>query len=280
MFFFSNQQSFSCSGRRLTGLPRFTELLDRDLSKLFLTGLAALAGCLPFIIGTFTALLTTSLLILIPSCIIGGALVGPSLCILYDAVYRSLRDAPGKCAEHIMRAWKQNWRQAVLPGICFCLLTGFYLFALLLMWLTPGFAGYGTVCILIVGILIIIMFFSIFWPQLVLFEQTRQQLFSNCILFILKNFWKTLGCAILQIAYSISMILFLPWSIILLPVSGLWFILFLTNFLLYNSMNEAFRIEEEIAMACPEQAAYYEDDNTWLKRRQEEQSKSTDCNFP
>jgi hypothetical protein len=33
-------------------------------------------------------------------------------------------------------------------------------------------------------------------------------------------------------------------------------------------MNEAFRIEEQISESFPEQAAFYEDDETWLKRKQ------------
>jgi hypothetical protein len=55
-----------------------------------------------------------------------------------------------------------------------------------------------------------------------------------------------------------------------LPLIGFWFILYTTNFLLYNTLNESFQIEDRIAEAFPEQTPFYEDDETWLKRKQEE----------
>lgn len=116
------------------------------------------------------------------------------------------------------------------------------------------------------------MFFSIYWPQLVLFEQTQKLRIQNCLLFLIQFFWKTLGSGLLTILYWAAIFLFLPWSIVLLPLGGVWFILFIVNFLLYDTFNEAFQIEEQIAKSFPEQAAFYEDDETWLKRKQEEQS--------
>lgn len=75
------------------------------------------------------------------------------------------------------------------------------------------------------------------------------------------------------------MILFLPWSVMMLPVIGFWFILYTANFLIYNTFNSCFQIEEQIAQAFPEQVPFYEDDETWLKRKQEENyvSHHTDC---
>ncbi len=58
-----------------------------------------------------------------------------------------------------------------------------------------------------------------------------------------------------------------------LPFPGVWFILFTANFLLYDTLDEIFHIEEEITQAFPEQTAFYEDDKTWMKRKQKEQSR-------
>ena len=88
---------------------------------------------------------------------------------------------------------------------------------------------------------------------------------------MVRYFWKTLGCALLVLLYWAAMVLFLPWSSILLPFLGIWFILFTADFLLYSSMDEAFQIEAQITQAFPEQAPFYEDDEAWLKRKQEEQ---------
>lgn len=89
---------------------------------------------------------------------------------------------------------------------------------------------------------------------------------------MIQFFWKTFGCALLQIAYWAVIALFLPWSVVLLPLTGFWFILFAAEFLIYDTLNEVLGIEEQIAKEFPEQAAFYEDDATWLKRKQEEQN--------
>ena len=259
------------TGRRLTGTARFSELLGRDFNRFFTVNLFTLLGFLPFTLGALAAILSSSILVLIPACVLGGALAGPSLSCMYDAIFRSLRDAPGKCMENYRRAWKQNWRQAVIPGIIFCLFLGCYAFMLMLFWWSKTAPGSGTVALFFVSLTLFTMFFSLYWPQLVLFEQSRTQRFKNCLLFMIRFFWKTLGCALLQIAYWAFLLLFLPWSAVLLVLTGFWFILFAENFLLYNTLNKIFCIEEQIAQDFPEQAPFYEDDEAWVKRKQEEE---------
>ncbi|MCI7098778.1 MAG: hypothetical protein MR966_07745 [Lachnospiraceae bacterium] len=94
--------------------------------------------------------------------------------------------------------------------------------------------------------------------------------------FILKFFWKTAGVSALQLMYWAVLILFLPVSVILLPITGIWFILYSAGFLLYDTINEVFHLEEQIAESYPEQVPFYEDDETWLKRKQEE-PRETNC---
>lgn len=53
------------------------------------------------------------------------------------------------------------------------------------------------------------------------------------------------------------MVLFLPWSAFLVPFLGVWYILYLSNFLLYDQLDQAFRIEEQIGKAFPEQIPVY-----------------------
>lgn len=272
-FFFRNQIP-NGTGLRLTGGPRYRELLSRDFIRFFLVNLLTLLGFLPFLLGTLFSVLSSSVLVLIPVCIIGGALAGPALSCMYDVILRSLRDAPGKWFENYKRAWRQNWRQSFLPGILFCLLLGFYIFMAVTFWWTASRPSLGTLAVYFVGLMLITMFFSVYWPQVALFDQSAKQRFQNCILFILRYFWKTLGCSLLQVLYWVALALFLPISVLLLPLTGFWFILFSTCFLLYGSMDEAFSIEEQISQSFPDQAAFYEDDESWLKRKQEEHRKT------
>ena len=49
----------------------------------------------------------------------------------------------------------------------------------------------------------------------------------------------------MQLAYWTLLALFAPWTVLLLPVTGIWYILFLSQFFLYRSMDDAFRIKEQ-----------------------------------
>ena len=131
---------------------------------------------------------------------------------------------------------------------------------------------WGTIALYVVSLLLFTMFFSVCWPQIALFKQPFSQCCRNCLLFIIKFFPKTAGIALLQILYWSVMVLFLPWSVLLLPLIGFWFILYTVNFLIYDTLNDSFKIEELIANAFPDQIPFYEDDETWLKRKQKEDS--------
>lgn len=260
----------SGTGRRLTGGARFRELLGRDLARFLIANLFTLLGFLPAAAGIVYAVLSSSILLLVPACIIGGVFAGPAIACMHDVIFRSLRDAPGKFTANYRRALKQNWKQAILPGIVLSLMLGFYAFMIMMLWWSQVKPGIGTISLLAVGILLFFMFFSVYWPLLVLFDQPQKQRIKNCLLFILKYFLKVAGASLQQMLYWIVIILFMPLSVVVLPFTGVWFILFRADFRLYDAMNESFEIETQIAEAFPEQAAVYEDDEAWLKRKQEE----------
>ncbi len=233
--------------QRMTGFRRFQELLSRDYKRFLLVNFLTLLGFLPFILGVLLSVLSSSILVLIPACIIGGIPAGPALSCMHDVLLRSLRDAPGNWRENYRRTLKQNWRQSIFPGVLFCLLLGFYTFMLATFFWASRFPESGTLAVYVTGLTLVTMFFSLYWPQIALFEQSKKQRFQNCLLFMIRFFWKTLGCALLQVLYCAVIGLLLPWSILLFPFLGMWFILFTTDFLLYPAMDEAFHIEELIA---------------------------------
>ena len=80
--FFPSDDDKLPPGRR-KGFPRYTQLLGRDFKQLFLMDLLTLASFIPYGLGVGYAVLSQSVLVLIPVCIIGmifwGAmgLVGP-----------------------------------------------------------------------------------------------------------------------------------------------------------------------------------------------------------
>lgn len=275
MAFLFRQNPYISTGKRLTGFARYTEVLERNIKNYLFTNLMTLLGFLPFGIGAILAFLSSSLLVMILAGIIGGIFAGPALSCMYDAVFRGLRDGTSKCWNGYKHAWKQNWRQSILPGILFCLLLGFDIFMALLLFIWPEiFPGWGTIAIYLFSILIVTMWFSVSWPQIALFEQPFLQNARNSLLFMLRYFPKVFGISLLQVLYWGAMALFLPWSVFLLPLIGFWFILYTANFLIYDTYNDTFQIEEQIAVSYPEQVPFYEDDEAWVKRKQEEQNEA------
>lgn len=80
---------------RLVGIDRYQDVLGRNWKRFFLTGLLTVLGCLPLAAGVGYAILSSSVLVLLPAGILGGAIAGPFLACLYDSILRALRDAPG-----------------------------------------------------------------------------------------------------------------------------------------------------------------------------------------
>lgn len=245
---------------RLVGIDRYQDLLGRNWKRFFLTGLVTMLGCLPLAAGVGYAILSTSLLVLLPAGLLGGAIAGPFLACLYDTVLRALRDAPGTWAQNYRRSLSQNLRASLLPGA----LTGLFLAAasfagMLLFFWNPIRPTLVTVLIYLFSWLVFLVLSTLYWPQLVLFDQRATVRLRNALLFTVKHFFATLGTALLQLVWWLFMVLFAPWTLLLLPFVGVWLDLFIALFLLYNRLDKEFSIEESIAKAFPDQVPRYDD---------------------
>ena len=256
--FFPSDDDKLPPGRR-KGFARYTQLLGRDFKQLFLMDLLTLASFIPYGLGVGYAVLSQSVLVLIPVCIIGGMIFGQGLAAMYDLILRRLRDVESDWWICFKRSLRQNWRAALLPGALEGLFLGFLIFVGVLIW-QAGVITPGTLAILIGGILLFTMVFSVWWPQVVLFDQSPVVQLKNCVLFCIRYFFRVLGAALLQAAFWAAMVLFLPWTGFLVPFLGVWYILFVAVFLLYDQLNDAFRIEEQICTQFPEQIPVYEDE--------------------
>lgn len=230
---------------RQTGFERYKQLLGVRFWPWWKVNLLTLAGMLPLAAGIFYAVASSSILVLLPCSLVGGMIAGPFLAGLYDAVLRGLRDDPLPWRDAWLRAWRQNWRGSLVPGAVLGLFAGLYTFMAMLFWWASLPPSFMTMLLYLVSMLLILMLFSVYWPQLVLFQQSPGIRLRNCALFCLKYFWRVAGVGLLQLAYLALMVLFAPWTILLLPVTGAWYIAFLAQLLLYKRMDEAFRIEEQ-----------------------------------
>ncbi len=251
---FGNEEPRRDARGRLVGIDRYQDVLGRNWKRFLLSGLCTLAGFLPFAAGVAYAILSSSVLVLLPAGILGGAVAGPFLAGLYDTVLRALRDAPGSWGENYRKALRQNWRGALLPGALtgLFLATGAFAGMMLFAW-SAVWPSVGTICIYLFSWLLFFAISTLYWPQFVLFEQSNLVRLRNLLLLALTYFWRVLGTAALQLAFWLLMVLFAPWTLLLLPVAAIWFIVFETLFLLYDDLEKAFHLEEQIAEQFPDQ---------------------------
>lgn len=245
---------------RLVGIDWYQDVLGRCWKRFALTGLVTILGCLPLTVGVAWAMLSRSVLVLLPAAVLGGAIAGPFLACLYDVILRALRNAPGSWAQNWRRSLIQNARASLLPGALTGLFLGSAAFSGMLFfgW---GLAvpSAGTIALYLFSGLVFLVLSTLYWPQLVLFDQKVSVRLRNALLFTLRHFWRTLGAALLQLVWWLLMVLFAPWTLLLLPVVGVWFDLFAALFVLYRPLDDAFSIEERIARAFPEQAPRHEE---------------------
>lgn len=243
--------------QRPTGLKRYQQVLERDWKRLIMVNLITMFWLLPLMLGVGYAVLSSSVLVLIPACVLGGMLAGPGIAGVYDMILRGLRDNTDDWWCSYKRAMKQNFRAALMPGAAMALFWGFFIFSCALLWWAPGNPGLGTIAVMLISALIVTMVFTVWWPQVVLFDQKHSIRLKNCLLFCIRYLKPTLIAAAAQLAWWLLLVLFLPWSGFVIPFVGIWYILYVSTFLIYNRLDEAFCIEEKIAEAFPEQIPVY-----------------------
>ena len=229
---------------RKVGLDRYKQLLGRYAGAWMKVNLLTLLGALPLAAGIGWAILSSSILVLLPCSILGGMLFGPFLAGLYDGILRGLRDAPEKWWAAWRKSWRQNGRESLLPGAVFGLLTGVYAFMAALFWWSAVPQTAGTMSLYFFAIALFFLLNTLYWPQLVLFRQTAANRMRNIILFTVKYGRRVIGVALLQLAYCVICVLAAPWTLLLLPVLGLWYIIFLSQFLIYDQLNQELGIEK------------------------------------
>lgn len=265
-----NRASNSAAGKRLTGKNRYFELVSRDLARFLEVNLLTILCHLPLIFAVDYAILTRSVLVLLVLGALSGILSGPGITGMYDCVFRSLRDAPGGMWENYKKAWKQNFKGAILPGIIFSLVIGFYCFVLFVLGLGEIANGRLFYVLYLIGIFLFSLIYTVFWPMYTLFSLSPSDFFRNQLLYTVRYFFRVLGVTLLNLIYWVLMLLMVPYSLVLLPFFGFWFIIFTGSFLLYDSLDEMFQIEASIADLYPEQAPFYETDEEYLERKQRE----------
>lgn len=230
---------------------RFLRVLCRRW-KAFLAGnLVTVLALVPFGLGVFFAIGEQNILILAAVCVLSGLLAGPMVSCLVDLIFRSLRGSMDDWFACYRRALRQNARCSLVPGVLFCLIVGFTVYMVPLLLSSDSLSWMlGVLC---VSFLFSCAAFLLYWPQLVLFDMASAVRIRNLEIFLLRHPWRVLGIGLLNVLWWYAGLLLLPWSLLLLPILGLWFIWYVSFHLLYNSFNQEFDLEHQIYEKYPAQ---------------------------
>ncbi len=251
LFFADDENRFTYG--RATGFARYKEVLEGSFKEFFFVGFITLGFLLPFGLGMVYAILSASALVMLAAAVIGGAVSGPGVACMYDIILRRLRDDKSDWWVCYKKSMRQNWRAAVLPGVIQGIFLGTFIFCCALLWWAKRPISIWTVAILALSAVLFLTVLTVWWPQVVLFQQRAGVQLKNSLLFALSYPKRALGAAALQVAWWVMAFLFLPWTAFLVPFLSMWYILYLAVLILYRPMDEAFRIEEQINERFPGQ---------------------------
>lgn len=218
--------------------------MGNDFWDLFRAGFLALAGCIPFLLGTAYSLSVHVLVYASAAGLIGGAIAGPELCGLADTVLRGLRDEPGSWWHTYKKAWARNARACLLPGAVGGGLLStqvFFLFHAGALELNMA-AGAG----LAAGILLVLALSLYLWPQLTLMELSFPRLIKNSALLFLGQLPRSVAALAILAGYLGLSAQFYLFALPLLPFTNLWLPVLPALFLIYPGINENFQIEDQL----------------------------------
>lgn len=238
---------------RKKGLPRFFELLGRDIGSFFKANLLCAAAALPGALMVSFGLSCLNVLITLLGGVVGGMLLAPFYAGMHDTVLRALRDEPGYWWHVYKKALKNNAKQSLAPGALVGLLVSGQILALWMV-LKSGMVLTLPVCILLgINLLLTGMVTPFLWSQLVLMDMSFGLLLKNSLLFAFASAPRALLLALLQVAYWAAMLLLMPFTVFWVALFGFAFIVLILMMITFPVLDKTFHLEEQLIARRQEQ---------------------------
>ena len=242
MAFFRDETDYT---HRQTGFARYRQLMSFYAFHWLRINMITTAGALPLAAGIIWAMLTSSLLVLVPLSFLGGMIWGPFLAGLVDGIMRGLRDAPNNWWKNYKKSWRQNWKSSLMPGGAMGLFIGLFAFMIFILYSAEIPPTLSTLVMVAAGFSVVIWFNTLYWPQMVLFQQTAALRIRNLMLFTVKHSVRVFFAVLIQLVWILLIVLFSPWALMAVPFLGFWFPIFLAQYHIYPALNADLRIEEQ-----------------------------------
>ena len=245
---------------RKTGILRFFEVVGRDLTGMFLANFLACLGFVPGICIVLFGFASGSLVVMAAGAVIGGAIAGPCLAGVYDTVLRALRDEPGYWWSTYRRAFRQNWKSSILPGIFYGLIITLQVSLVYFCVTMPARGvqvGTGIWVGAILNLVVFHMLFTYMWPQVVLLNQPFHQTLVNSLLCMLGFLPHALAASLLQIVFWGIVILTMPLGVVLMVLLGFWFTTEICCQMITGDLERVFHVEAQIRAKKDAELAEY-----------------------
>ncbi len=168
---------------------------------------------------------------------------------MIDTVLRALRDRARLLVEHLKRAWKQNWRQSLVPGALFgpvCGQLGWMLRAQALAGNTSTALWVASLA----GIFVCTGFFQLAAGAGAAGGSAAAPACQKRRADVLRLLPRTLAAALVLAVYWGLTLLYLPATILTILAFGFWLPVTVAGMILYPGLDKVFRLEETLAPAA------------------------------
>ena len=203
------------------GIARLWELIIRDFWNFFRANLILFISICPGMLLIMWGTWGHSL----PVVLIGGITLGllgtPFLCCLFDTLLRSLRDEAGFWSLQYKRALKQNWKDALLPGIIFGVILAVWIFEMNVLIEQENISGL-TLIVMLEVIFFLSGISNYVFSQIALVTVSTSKLYVNSVRFFIGALPNSVAAAVVQLVYWGCFWMFLPKSVPFLMISGFW----------------------------------------------------------
>ena len=234
---------------RKVGAARFFELLGRDLWPFYKASILCVLGFAPGYAAVLFSTMAASLPLCLLSGAVGGLIAAPVFCGMLDTILRALRDEAGYWWTTYRKAFKQNFKASILPGMLYCIVVTVQIFLVYFCFnlLYHGTnVGVGMWVATVLNLVIFHMLFSYMWPQVVLLDQPFGQTLKNSVNCMIAFLPHALAASLVTVLFWGLVILCMPLGLLLMLVFGFWFQVEITSQIVYGDLDRVFHIEENI----------------------------------
>lgn len=232
---------------RKRGAARYFEILTRDFSHLIKINLLHQLCLLPaqalFVLAFlfsryFAVFMAASILASIP--------VGPSLTAMLLLQSKMLRDEPGFVWHDYKKAFRENFRKTVVPGMLYFAVIAAQLYAALLYYTQLSSIGIPLLAIFGFSIILFWMAARYFFLQAGYLELGILTMLKNSLLLALGNAPRSLIAALITLVFGVGQILLAPSAVPVTVFFGyalpsLWSLM-----VIWPPVNKVFKIEETL----------------------------------